>query len=93
MNRRHFLQASAAFATMTFTAHGHSHHHVNEAPFEASQQAPPPTSPVISGSGDFRFEYVPTKLQLPAEVKMRNGHGLCLDTEGNIYFTFEPEKV
>jgi hypothetical protein len=24
---------------------------------------------------------------------MRHGHGLCLDKEGNIYFTFEPEKV
>jgi hypothetical protein len=36
---------------------------------------------------------VPAKLTLPPEVKMRNGHGLCRDTQGNIYFTFEPEKV
>ncbi len=24
---------------------------------------------------------------------MKNGHGLCHDTQGNIYFTFEPEQV
>ena len=24
---------------------------------------------------------------------MKNGHGLCRDRQGNIYFTFEPEKV
>jgi sugar lactone lactonase YvrE len=24
---------------------------------------------------------------------MKNGHGLCHDAEGNIYFTYEPMKV
>ncbi|HWQ90343.1 MAG TPA: hypothetical protein VN673_01635, partial [Clostridia bacterium] len=46
-----------------------------------------------SGSGAFRYEFISTKLQLPPEVKMRHGHGLCRDPEGNIYFTFEPETV
>jgi hypothetical protein len=96
MNRRHFLQAGASLAAITFTSHGHSHHHVDEAPFDsAGGGAPTPESagPIISGSGDFRYQYVPEKLALPAEVKMRNGHGLCLDAQGQIYFTFEPERV
>jgi len=49
--------------------------------------------PIVSGTGDFRYEYVPAKLAVPPEVKMKNGHGLCRDTAGNIYFTYEPEKV
>jgi hypothetical protein len=48
---------------------------------------------IISGTGDFQYEYVPDKLVLPAEVQMKNGHGLCRDAAGNIYFTFEPVKV
>ncbi len=97
MNRRHFLQTGASIAALSFTAHGHSHHHVDEAPFDAeaaSQDVAPGTGgPIVSGSGEFKYEYVPDKLVLPPEVKMKNGHGLCLDTAGNIYFTFEPEKV
>jgi hypothetical protein len=94
MNRRHFLQTSASFTAGALTAHAHSHHHVDEA---AAEPAPAggvgPLEKVVSGSGDFRFEFTPDKLVLPPEVKMRNGHGLCLDAEGNIYFTFEAEKV
>src|SRR5512142_720237 len=95
MNRRHFLQAGASLATLSFTAHGHAHHHVEAAPYDAAadSQSLAPSGPITSGSGEFRYEYVPEKLALPAEVKMKNGHGLCLDTAGNIYFTFEPEKV
>jgi hypothetical protein len=95
MNRRHFLQASAGFAGAAVSGHAHSHHHVEEAPAETPAAAAPRelASPVVSGSGDFRYQYDPSKLVLPPEVVMKNGHGLCLDTQGNIYFTFEPEKV
>jgi len=94
MNRRRFMQASASLAAIAFTPHAHSHHHVNEAPFDAANAQPPPLNhPVTSGRGDFRYEYVAEKLVLPPEVKMKNGHGLCRDTLGNIYFTFEPEQV
>lgn len=94
MNRRHFLHASAALTAAAFTSHAHSHHHADEAPFETAENQPPPDGkPLVSGSGEFRYQYVPEKLALPSEVKMRNGHGLCLDTQGNIYFTFEPEQV
>jgi len=94
MNRRRFMQTGASLAAIAFTPHAHAHHHVNEAPFETANAQPPlPDHPIKSGRGDFRYEYVPAKLALPPEVKMRNGHGLCRDTQGNIYFTFEPEKV
>jgi hypothetical protein len=97
MNRRRFMQTGASLAALAFSpsaqSHPHSHHHVNEAPFEATGNAAPPKTPVISGYGEFRYQYTPEKLVLPDEVKMRNGHGLCRDTQGNIYFTFEPEKV
>lgn len=93
MNRRNFLHTSAAFTAAAFTGHAHPHHHVDEAPFADAENMPPLEGPVISGTGEFRYRYVPEKLVLPPEVKMRNGHGLCLDTQNNIYFTFEPEKV
>lgn len=92
MNRREFLNTGASFAAMAFTPHGHSHHHVDEAPFDAANYAPP-SGPIVSGTGEFRYQYDPDKLVLPPEVRMKNGHGLCLDAEGNIYFTYEPEKV
>jgi hypothetical protein len=95
MNRRQFMQTSASLTAIAFSPHAHAHHFVNEAPLDASNAAPPPPlkDPVLSGSGEFRYQYVPEKLVLPPEVKMRNGHGLCLDKQGNIYFTYEPEKV
>jgi len=77
----------------------HPHHETNApAPANAGSQTAVPTAPlpmgrIISGTGAFRYEYVPEKLVLPAEVKMRHGHGLCHDANGNIYFTYEPEKV
>src|SRR5512140_3060976 len=96
MNRRDFLHTSASLAATALSAHGQSHHHVNEAPFEAAASPAGATgseSPILSGTGEFRYQYVPEKLVLPPEVKMKNGHGLYLDTAGNIYFTFETEKV
>ncbi|HWX21707.1 MAG TPA: hypothetical protein VN578_17520 [Candidatus Binatia bacterium] len=96
MNRRRFIEVNISLAAAALSGHAHSHHHVDEAPFEEAGNASPakePASPIISGSGDFRFQYVPDRLPLPPEVKMKNGHGLCLDAQDNIYFTFEPEKV
>lgn len=58
-----------------------------------AQVSSQPAGTVVSGQGAFRYEYVPEKLKLPPEAHMRNGHGLCHDQEGNIYFTFEPEDV
>lgn len=81
------------------TAFGHPHYPSNAptqlAAFSASAAAAPAASAgsIISGSGAFRYQYDPTRVALPAEVKMRHGHGLCRDTDGHIYFTYEPEKV
>jgi hypothetical protein len=94
LNRRGFLQGGATMAVAAAAGQIPSHHSVAERPYE-----PPPDGavaagqPVSSGSGDFRYDYVPDKLALPPEVKMKNGHGLCRDSQGNIYFTFEPEQV
>jgi hypothetical protein len=30
---------------------------------------------------------------MPSEVEVKNGHGLALDSAGNIYYAFEPENV
>jgi hypothetical protein len=66
---------------------------------DSQSSAPASTSqailagPVVSGSGAFRYQYIPEKLKLPDSVKMRHGHGLCRDRQGNIYFTYEPESV
>ena len=79
MNRRQFL-ATTTSAAAAFQ-------------LRAADAPPAAASPVISGSGAFRYQYLPDKLVLPPEVKMRNGHGLCHDAKGNIYVTYEPEKV
>jgi len=93
MTRRQFLHASAVFTAAAVTGHSHSHRQVNEAPLEAAVDNGPLPTGVTGGSGDFRFAFVPDKLVLPPEAKVLNGHGLCLDKEGNIYFTFEPQKI
>jgi sugar lactone lactonase YvrE len=93
MKRRRFLQVGISLSA-ALVAHAHEHH-VLQARAEDNQggEAPPPSGPITGGSGEFRYEYVPGKLKLPTEVKMRHGHGLCRDAAGNIYFTYEPEKV
>ena len=94
LNRRGFLHGTVSMAAVTAAGQVHSHHSVVEAPLEAAPGGSPAGGqPVASGSGKFRYEYVPEKLVLPPEVRMKNGHGLCRDTAGNIYFTFEPEEV
>eukprot|EP00045_Choanoeca_perplexa_P012680 m.139718 g.139718 ORF g.139718 m.139718 type:complete len:339 (-) comp16097_c0_seq1:2178-3194(-) len=48
---------------------------------------------IISGQGNWRYEFVPDKVALPSNVSILNGHGLCKDHHGNIYFTFQPNSV
>ena len=81
MTRRQFLSTSATFTAAALAARA------------VPRPEPADAGPIVSGAGDFRYEYVPGKLALPPECKVRNAHGLCLDDKGNIYFTFEPEKV
>lgn len=78
MKRRDFLIGSSALAATTAIS---------------SAAQPDAAAPVISGGGAFRYRYLPDRLVLPPGVEMRNGHGLCHDAKGNIYFTFEPAKV
>ncbi|SPE62730.1 putative Peptidylglycine monooxygenase-like protein [Verrucomicrobia bacterium] len=96
MNRRHFLQTGATLAAAAAAGHAHPHHHFVDPSSPSSgagSAASNPSGPIISGQAEFRYEYVPEKLALPPQVKMKNGHGLCHDSKGNIYFTFEPEAV
>jgi hypothetical protein len=97
MNRRSFLCASTCLAMVVLTPSllAHPDHHPKDAAETGTGSSARPGTPgrVQCGRGDFRFEFVPEKLKLPTEVKMRHGHGLCLDKDGNIYFTFEPEQV
>ncbi len=50
---------------------------------------------VCSGDGDFQFEYQQQLVNLPPSESGNdlNGHGVCKDKEGNIFFTFVPKKV
>jgi hypothetical protein len=78
----------------------HPHHPTNAPPRQAalspkaqSVRVAKLATPIVSGSAPFRYEYVPDKLVLPSQVRMRHGHGLCRDAEGHIYFVYEPEKL
>eukprot|EP00937_MAST-01D_sp_MAST-1D-sp2_P001365 g1365.t1 len=55
----------------------------------ARTPSPTPAPPVISGRGKFRYQYDPSRLQLPPSVQLLNGHGLARDAAGRIYFTYE----
>ena len=97
------LILSALLITGSFQALLAHAHHDEKATMQLAAAAPPtapaPASSVplpkglISGSGSFRYEFLPDKLPLPAVVRMKHGHGLCHDAAGNIYFTYEPVKV
>ena len=46
--------------------------------------------PIITGEGKFRYQYDPSKFQLPAGVKLLNAHGLAMShVDGSVYFTYE----
>ncbi len=81
------------FASLLLQAHPHSGPSDGERSDLAALTSITNTTPIRSGSGAFRYEFVPTKLRLPASVRVRHGHGLCLDKEGHIYFSFEPEVI
>ena len=46
---------------------------------------------IIGGDGDYKYEYVPEKLQLPEGTALVNAHGLEVDKAGNIYLTYESD--
>jgi hypothetical protein len=58
-----------------------------------SAAAAPRGSGIISGQGEWQYEYMPNLLQLPSSVDLLNGHGLCKDHAGNIYFTYQSATV
>eukprot|EP01043_Picozoa_sp_COSAG02_P057299 COSAG02_NODE_6931_length_3283_cov_2.278894_2_plen_341_part_00 len=51
------------------------------------------TTGITTGQGDFRFEYAPELLQLPAGVDIQHAHSLCTDTLGRIYLTYTSNSV
>ena len=48
---------------------------------------------IILGQGDFRYAYVPEKLQLPASVSLANAHGLARSMDGSIFLTYQSKSV
>jgi len=49
----------------------------------------PTAAPIIGGSGNFRYQYMPSLLQPPAGAVVVNAHGLVTDAAGNIILTYE----
>lgn len=81
MNRRTFLFTGASLTAGALTLR--------------SQDRPlrPANLRLAEAPAPIRFEFVPDKLALPSGVQMRHGHGLCLDRQGRIYFTYEADAV
>lgn len=52
-------------------------------------------APVISGQGAWQYQFMPSLTNLPTSEASNdeNGHGVCKDTNGTIYFTFVPKHV
>jgi hypothetical protein len=75
-------------------SYGHPHQPAQAADGAAAAAEPPASArEIISGTGEFRYQFVPDKLVLPPQVKIRHGHGLCRDKQGRIYFAYEPQGV
>jgi DNA-binding beta-propeller fold protein YncE len=45
--------------------------------------------PIIGGSGDFKYQYMPELLQAPAGAVITNAHGLVIDGGNNIILTYQ----
>jgi hypothetical protein len=45
--------------------------------------------PIIGGSGNFRYQYMPDLLKAPAGASLTNCHGLVTDADANIYLTYQ----
>lgn len=53
----------------------------------------PSEGPYTFGTAPLRFSYALDRMQLPPEQPgglMANGHGICVDNAGRIYYTFDP---
>jgi len=46
-------------------------------------------APIIGGSGDFKYQYMPDLLKAPAGASLTNCHGLVTDADKNIYLTYQ----
>ena len=57
----------------------------------ATLAAPVPAAPIIGGSGDFRYQFMPELLQPPAGAKIVDCHGLSVDAEKNIILTYHTD--
>lgn len=69
----------------------HPHNIPEDAPFKAM---PLPDGPIITGQGNFKYQYDPTKLVLPTSVQLENAHGLAIShVDGSIYFTYQSKSV
>lgn len=91
MNRRDFFQVGASLAGLAATAHAHDHrehHHADEAPDAALPGGPQPGAPVVGGSGQFRYRYLPEKL-----VPDLNGPPVILDKENKVAAVIEVGKL
>mmetsp|Transcript_23516 Transcript_23516/g.45837 ORF Transcript_23516/g.45837 Transcript_23516/m.45837 type:complete len:285 (-) Transcript_23516:538-1392(-) len=44
---------------------------------------------IIGGHKDWKFQYLPERLQLPPGTNAVNCHGLALDSDGRIYLTYQ----
>ena len=49
----------------------------------------PMDAPIIGGSGDFKYQYMPDLLKMPDGAVLVNAHGLVTDAENNIYLTYQ----
>jgi hypothetical protein len=47
------------------------------------------TEPIIGGQGKFRYQYMPDLLKAPEGASLVNCHGLVLDSDNNIYLTYQ----
>lgn len=47
--------------------------------------------PIIGGQGDFKYEYLPDRLQLPPTVNLQDAHGWVVDAQSNIILTYVPK--
>lgn len=52
------------------------------------QALDPHAAPLIGGTGDWKYQYMPLKLQMPVNSSPPYSHGLERDDEDNLYLTY-----
>lgn len=91
------LTAALVLTSATLTVFAHPHDDAEHKPMQMAAAGavllPDGTAQAVLGGGAFRYVHEPGKLILPDVVKMKHGHGLCRDTNGHIYFVYEPQPV